>query len=161
MQADCQLCRINLAMASKVKSRGRPPSSLSSSQLAVKEGFLNKKRGIFKSWNRKYFILNKQSLVYFKQEQKINEDGVPMSSSTPQGRLFLSDIVSIDKQVLDSKQQHVFTVHTKKRAIYLSALSAMEKESWMAAIENALKSEGEAERKDPFRKTLRHLAPGL
>ena len=140
-------------MASKANSRGKPPS-LASSQLMVKEGFLSKKRGIFKSWNRKYFILNKQSLVYFKKEQ---DGGSPL---TPQGRLFLSDITNIDQAVMDMKKQHVFALHTKKRVVLLSASSAAEKDSWLAAIEGALKSEGEAERKDPFRRTLRRLAPG-
>ena len=137
-------------MASKEACPGRS-SSISSAQLTVKEGFLSKKRGILKSWNRKYFILNKQSLVYFKRERE---------TQTPQGRLFLSDITKIDKAATDVKRQHVFGLHTKKRIVLLSTSSAAERESWLAAIERALTSEGEAERKDPFRRTLRRLAPG-
>lgn len=137
-------------MASK-EDCPRRPSSTSSAQLMVKEGFLSKRRGILRSWSRKYFILNKQSLVYFKRERE---------TQTPQGRLFLSDISKIDKAATDIKRQHAFGLHTKKRVVLLSASSAAERESWLTAIEGALTSEGEAERKDPFRRTLRRLAPG-
>ena len=134
-------------------TKGMSPS-ISSSTLVVKEGFLSKKRGILKGWSRKYFMLNKQSLVYFKQEQGST------SPVEPQGRLFLSDIVKMDREAMNTKKQHVFTLCTKKRAILLSAASSQERESWLTAIEGAFKSEGEAERKDPFRRTLRCLAPG-
>ncbi len=100
-------------------------------------------------------MLNKQSLVYFKREQEA------VSPLTPQGRLFLSDIVRIDRGPIDTKKQNVFSLHTKKRVVLLSASSAMEKDSWVTAIEGALHSEGEAEKKDPFRRTLRRLAPGV
>ena len=126
--------------------RGR----LSSQTLVVKEGFLVKKGGILRSWNKRYFMLNKQSLVYFKREQ---EDITKLS---PLGRIFLSDVVKIDK----SKKDFVFVLYTKKHEVCLQASDETEKVEWINAIEGAIASEGEAEKQDPFRKTLRKLAPG-
>lgn len=128
-------------------SKKRPFSQV----LVVKEGFLNKKRGILKGWNKRYFMLNKQSLVYFRREQE--------SEFSAMGRIFLSDIVSIDK-AKDEIECRKFCLYTKKRVIFLQASSTAERESWLGAIRSALESEGEAEKKDPFRRTLRRLAPG-
>lgn len=131
--------------------RERPPS-----QLAVKEGFLNKKGGILKSWRRRFFMLNRQSLVYFRREQESSSN----HKLSPLGRIFLSDIVNIDKAGIETRKSFVFVLHTKKHAIYLQAFGEEEMDGWVSAIHGAMKLEGEAERKDPFRKTLRKLAPG-
>lgn len=125
--------------------------------LVLKEGFLYKKGGIIKSWTRRYFILNKQSLCYFRREQ---EDG-SADNLQPLGRIFLSDIVTIETDGVEKRKAFVFALHTKKRSVLLQAANVDDRESWVTAIRRALESEGEAERKDPFRRTLRKLAPGL
>lgn len=131
------------------------------SALVVKEGFLNKKGGILKGWSKRYFMLNRQSLVYFRKEQEVNTD-LTEPNLRPMGRIFLSDIVNINtaREGTEHKRSFVFTLHTKKRVIYLQAPSGTEQEGWVAAIRRATESEGEAERRDPFRRTLRRLAPG-
>lgn len=132
-----------------------------SQTLVVKEGFLNKKGVVLKTWNRRYFILNKQSLVYFRKEQEVSAD--VKSDLRPMGRIFLSDIVSINSAAegKEHKRPFVFGMHTKKRVIYLQASNSAEVKEWTAAIQQSLDSEGEAEKKDPFRRTLRRLAPGM
>ena len=124
--------------------------------LVLKDGFLYKKGGIMKSWTRRYFILNKQSLCYFRREQ---EDG-SADNLHPLGRIFLSDVVKIETDGVEKKKAFVFALHTKKRAVLLQAANVDDREAWASAIRRALESEGEAERKDPFRRTLRKLAPG-
>lgn len=129
-----------------------------STNLVLKEGFLYKKGGIMKSWTRRYFILNKQSLCYFRREQELESGSA--ENLHPLGRIFLSDIVRIETDGVEKKKAFVFALHTKKRAVLLQAASTDDRESWATAIRGALESEGEAERKDPFRRTLRKLAPG-
>lgn len=102
-------------------------------------------------------MLNKQSLVYFRGEQE--QDAIE-SRKTPLGRIFLSDVVTIDTEGLKKNKSFVFALHTKKRAVLLQAQSLEDRDSWVSAIHGALKSEGDAEFKDPFRRTLRRLAPG-
>lgn len=129
--------------------------------MVVKEGYLNKKGGILKGWSKRYFMLNKQSLVYFRKEQELSAD--VKSDLRPMGRIFLSDIISIDaaKEGTEQRRAFVFTLQTKKRVIYLQASGSAEQRGWVAAIQRALESEGEAEKRDPFRRTLRRLAPGM
>lgn len=130
------------------------------SPLVVKEGFLNKQRGILKSWTRKYFMLNKQSLVYFRREQPLDE-GCLKEGFSPQGRIFLNDLISIEGEGdAGSKKACQFVVHTKKHSVKLQASTKSQRDGWMEAIKKTLQSEGEAEAKDPFRKSLRKLAPG-
>ncbi len=128
------------------------------SSIAIKEGFLGKQGHILKSWSRKYFMLNKQSLVYFRKDQSL-ENGKNASGKSPQGRVFLSDVVKIEKETEEQTKVY-FTIVTKKHRLKLQAPNEVEMESWIEAIQKAINSEGEAEAKDPFRKSLRRLAPG-
>ena len=133
--------------------------------LALKEGFLYKKGGIIKSWTRRFFILNKQSLCYFKNELGASCESRESKSNSsaelhPMGRVFLSDIVNITTEGVEKKKAFVFALHTKKRAILLQAANSEDKERWAEAIRHTLESDKEAEKKDPFRQTLRRLKPG-
>ncbi len=102
-------------------------------------------------------MLNKQSLVYFRSEHEINADDLK-SGLSPMGRLFLSDVISID--TAKDRKSFVFMLRTKKRVVLMQASGDAEREGWIHAIQGALRSEGEAEKGDPFRRTLRKLAPG-
>ena len=97
-----------------------------------------------------------QSLCYFKHEFETQE-GLDLE---PLGRVFLSDIVDIQTEGVEKRKAFVFVLHTKKRAVLLQAANSEDRDKWVDAIHNALESDKEAERKDPFRKTLRRLAPG-
>ena len=122
-----------------------------SSTLILKEGFLYKKGHIIKIWSRKYFVLTRESLNYFKRESEMRE---------PMGRVFLSDVTDITTEGLDTKRSFVFAVHTKRRCTLLQGSNVEDMENWVRAIREALETDKELERKDPFRKTLRRLEPG-
>lgn len=132
-------------------SPDKPPCRRTSHSLILKEGFLYKKGDIMKIWSRKYFVLTRESLCYFKREFEKHE---------PIGRVFLSDVVNIETEGLEKKRLFVFALHTKRRATLLQGSNKEDKESWVHAIKEALETDKEAERKDPFRRTLRRLEPG-
>lgn len=142
-------------MASPQDGRGRRRQHSAAINLIVKEGFLCKKGGVIKSWSRRYFVLNRQCLCYFKRE--LNAAEVDLQ---PMGRVFLSDVVKIETDGVEKKRAFVFALHTKKRAVLLQASNNEDKEKWIGAIRQALESDNKAEREDPFRKTLRRLKPG-
>lgn len=136
-------------MASGLDREGykRNPNSL-----ILKEGFLCKKGNIIKIWSRKYFVLTRESLNYFKRESETRE---------PMGRVFLSDLVNITTKGLETKRSFVFSLNTKRRYTLLQGANVEDMESWVYAIEHARDTDKELERKDPFRKTLRRLEPGV
>lgn len=123
----------------------------SSSALILKEGFLYKKGHFIKIWSRKYFVLSRESLNYFKRENETQE---------PMGRVFLSDVMNITTEGVDTKRSFVFAVFTKRRCTLLQGSNVEDTENWVRAIREALETDKELERKDPFRKTLRRLEPG-
>ena len=143
------------ACASGQERKGRRKGSVVN--LIVKEGFLCKKGGVIKSWSRRYFILNRQCLCYFKRELSLTED----ADLQPMGRVFLSDVVNIETDGVEKKKSFVFALHTKKRAVLLQASNDEDKEKWISAIRQALETDSKAEREDPFRRTLRRLRPGM
>lgn len=124
-----------------------------SNSIILKDGFLYKKGGIIKSWSRRYFVLSPQSLCYFRSEDH--------EKMEPLGRIFLSDIVSISTEGTEKKKAFVFVLHTKKRAVLLQGANTEDRDKWISAIQRSLEVDREAESKDPFRKSLRRLTPGV
>lgn len=123
-----------------------------SHSIIIKEGFLYKKGGIIKSWSRRFFVLSHQSLCYFRSEDH--------DTLEPLGRIFLSDIVSISTESTEKKKAFVFVLHTKKRAVLLQGSNTEDRDKWVQIIKKSLETDKEAEKKDPFRKSLRKLTPG-
>lgn len=105
-----------------------------------------------KSWSRRYCVLSHQSLCYFRSEDH--------DKLFPLGRIFLSDIVSISDEGKEKKKAFVFVLHTKKRAVLFQAANDEDREKWTQEIKKSLQRDSEAERTDPFRKSLRRLTPG-
>ena len=124
-----------------------------SSGTILKEGFLFKKGGVMKSWSRRYFVLTPQSLSYFKSE-------LHQSARQPLGRIFLSDIVRISTESTEKRKAFVFALLTKKRTVLLQAANTEDREKWAEAVRRSLETDKEAEKKDPFRRSLRRLTPG-
>ena len=79
----------------------------------------------------------------------------------PLGRIFLSDIVSISADGTEKRKAFVFALHTKKRAVLLQGANTEDRDKWIETIQKSLEIEKEAENKDPFRKSLRRLTPGI
>lgn len=104
-------------------------------------------------WSRRYFVLTPQSLCYFRSEMY-------QRTRQPLGRIFLSDIVRINTETSEKRKAFVFALHTKKRAVMLQAANTEDKEKWAATVRQSLEQDKEAEKKDPFRKSLRRLTPG-
>ena len=144
-----------------VWGRQRAKQNRAPANLLAKEGFLFKKGGIIKSWSRRYCVLNKQSLCYFKHEfDASTQETEGGGGLAPLGRIFLSDVVNIQSEGVEKKKAFVFALHTRKRAVLFQAANTEDKEKWVEAIKVTLESDKEAERKDPFRRTLRKLSPG-
>lgn len=145
-------------MASPHEGRAKKSGETAANNLIVKEGFLCKKGGVIKSWSRRYFVLNRQSLCYFKRE--LSMSAAEGTGLQPMGRVFLSDVVNIETDGVEKKKLFVFALHTKKRAVLLQASNSEDKDKWISAVRQAMETDNKAEREDPFRRTLRRLKPG-
>jgi len=99
---------------------------------AVKEGYLTKQGKTFKTWRKRWFLLNDFGLSYYKSpDQKF-----------PLGCIAIEAIKSVDetsKHTGKSKEAYSFNITTPKRTYNLNTETATEIKEWMEAINNTKK----------------------
>jgi hypothetical protein len=95
----------------------------------VKKGFMTKQGGIWKSWNRRCFILTDDSLRYYK-----NEDGEPKPDDHPEGGVhFLGSIDVVSAEEI-TKRKNCLRITTPDREWYFCAESPQEMNNWIQAF---------------------------
>lgn len=110
-------------------------------EVPLKEGWLVKQGGRYKSWKRRYFILKPDALLYFKSNLKLKD--------TPLGRIPLSTILRVEsvagETVAKSKKNTPFfkIVITGTRGYYLiEGETISQVNEWIAAIKKAIVQTG-------------------
>lgn len=92
----------------------------------VKEGYLEKQGALVKNWKRRYFVLKKGTLYYFKEKE----------AKTPRGIINLINALVLP---YDSSNFHTFCIKTGSRTWIIASKDEPEKSSWMQAVsENVL-----------------------
>lgn len=94
----------------------------------IKEGFLTKEGGSFKSWKKRWFVLRDNGLAYYKAKADADMEPLGLISLTTAGR-----IQPIDRK----KKANGFEIPTPSRTFYLSAESDVEKSAWIEGLERA------------------------
>jgi len=92
----------------------------------LKEGYLTKEGGGFKSWKRRWFVLRNDALSYFKKEGDAEPIGVISLLST-------GIIKSADRK----KKLNTFEVPTPSRTFFLCAENEADRQSWLESINAA------------------------
>jgi len=101
---------------------------------AVKEGYLTKQGQTFKTWRKRWFLLNDFGLSYYKSPEQ----------QFPLGYIAIEAIKSVDcpqvsKHTGKSSQTHNFNITTPQRTYVLTAETSTEVKEWMEAINNTKK----------------------
>jgi len=100
---------------------------------ASRTGLMTKQGGTFKTWHRRYFVLQDDFLFYYRKEGDLEPKGVI--------HLRNFSIVNVDDEP-EGKRPNVFSVTTQKRGdreFFFSTDRGIEKELWMAALMNCKK----------------------
>jgi uncharacterized protein YbjT (DUF2867 family) len=98
------------------------------------EGWLEKEGHFFKTWQRRWFVVEKHRVAYYDSEQKQNLKGTYVLDKE-------SKIVPCPQK---GKRKFVFALHAKGsggEVLYMNASSQDEMEKWEAAINRAIKGE--------------------
>ncbi|KAJ5079663.1 sesquipedalian [Anaeramoeba ignava] len=114
-------------------------------QKPIKEGFLTKQGGAHKSWKKRWFALDSENLLYFKNETKKKLLGtIPISES------FVEPYTPTGKKLI--KNRFYFKVGKDgSRTYFIFAQTEDLRDEWIAEISNTIKSlkSPKIERKDP------------
>jgi len=110
---------------SKTESRAKDFNSIK------KQGFLEKQGFIVQSWKKRWFVLKKGSLYYYKRPQ----------DSSPKGIISLVQTSVVPYTAVSGHQSHadpqlLFTIKTGVRNFHLKASTPTERDDWVRAISN-------------------------
>lgn len=92
----------------------------------IKSGWATKQGGLIKTWKKRWFVLEKDSLIYFTKEQGEEQGRIPIGSTC---------VVS---PAPDCKKQPAFKIVTSERTFFIVTDTQKECSDWISAIANAI-----------------------
>ncbi|KAG8198398.1 hypothetical protein JTE90_021640 [Oedothorax gibbosus] len=95
-------------------------------EILEKSGYLTKLGGKFKTWRKRWFVLNNGTLNYYKSQTDVNRK--------PQGQIVLDNVCRVNR----AEGAATFEISTGKRVYYLTADSISMMEEWIKVIQNVL-----------------------
>ncbi|KAJ3427746.1 chascon isoform d-related [Anaeramoeba flamelloides] len=104
---------------------------------AYMAGFGKKKGRVNKGWKKRWFILTKDRLRYFKRKQPLDEI---LHFELPLGSISLSNQVKVfrPEKKLVNKRKNCFAVKTQKRTFYIQPLNNSA-DDWISKIEDNIR----------------------
>eukprot|EP00026_Physarum_polycephalum_P005458 Phypoly_transcript_05492.p1 GENE.Phypoly_transcript_05492~~Phypoly_transcript_05492.p1 ORF type:complete len:531 (+),score=69.98 Phypoly_transcript_05492:220-1593(+) len=96
----------------------------------IKEGYLVKRGAKHKNWKRRWFVLRKKCLLYYKAK----EYPYPQGTITP---IIATSYVTDDT----AKKENTFVISTPVRLFFCAAESHQEMKAWISAIEEQITQE--------------------
>lgn len=119
----------------------------------IRAGFLTKHSGgMFRTWRRRFFVLNPQCLCYFRNEREVNDQG-----KEPSKRLFLSDVITVTGDSPDLKHSFIINIHTAKWSWVLQAASEEDQAKWIEVLDRAIEADKKAEASCPKRLSMKRV----
>lgn len=92
--------------------------------IASKEGYLVKRGAIRKNWKKRWFLIQKNHLIYFENHKSTN----------PRRVIDLNDAISMDEEMCVNKP-NCFKLVLPERTFYFEASSYNERKSWMEILQ--------------------------
>ncbi|KAJ6226607.1 tandem ph domain containing protein [Anaeramoeba flamelloides] len=133
----------NKAKLSSKSRTGRTGTSKLMSPKAITDmgaylaGFGNKKGRVNKGWKKRWFILNKDRLRYFKQQQPLDEI---LHFELPLGSICLTNNIKVfrPEKKLVNKRKNCFAIQTTKRTFYIQPLNNSA-DDWISKIQDNIR----------------------
>lgn len=120
----------------------------------MRKGIVQKKSTVLRQWRHRFLVLNPETLCFFKKE------GHQTSGKTAKERIFLMDIISLEK-TSTKKKKFCLTLVADGRTFLFNCASEIDRELWMRAIKNAQHKDQHLEENDPIRRKSMKLTGGL
>ena len=108
------------------------------SDSVLKRGYLLKQSEVFKQWHLRYFVLNKECLCYYRNEQESLEDGAPKEF------IFFNDMSLYIDELPDKHTKYCLKIVKKSlspkmssRTLFLCCFAEHERNDWLSQILHA------------------------
>ncbi|EDO33225.1 predicted protein [Nematostella vectensis] len=99
----------------------------------LREGYLFKQsRHVWKLWKARYFVLQKNGLIYFKKKSDC--------AGRPLGAVTFKDISLYIDEIGDKKRKYCLKIHADGKNYFLCCFSEDERNAWLSAILTAISS---------------------
>ncbi|XP_051578424.1 pleckstrin homology domain-containing family A member 1-like isoform X2 [Myxocyprinus asiaticus] len=137
------------------KTLNHPPylqTRAAQDQTVIKAGYCVKQGALMKNWKRRYFVLEQNSMSYFKSEQE----------REPLRVILLKEVNKVQecKHGEIMMRDNLFEVVTTSRTFYAQADSPEEMHSWIKAISGAIVAQrGPGRSAASMRQARRHSSP--
>ncbi|XP_062375037.1 pleckstrin homology domain-containing family A member 1a isoform X2 [Sardina pilchardus] len=134
------------------RSHSQHPYRPAQEQAVLKAGYCVKQGAVMKNWKRRYFILEENSLSYFKSDLE----------KEPLRLIALKEVHKVQecKQSDIMMRDNLFEVVTSSRTFYVQADSPEEMHSWIKAISGAIVAQrGPGRTAASMRQARRHSNP--
>ncbi|XP_041921519.1 pleckstrin homology domain-containing family A member 1-like isoform X3 [Alosa sapidissima] len=134
------------------RSHSQHPYRPAQEQTILKAGYCVKQGAVMKNWKRRYFILEENSLSYFKSDLE----------KEPLRLIALKEVHKVQecKQSDIMMRDNLFEVVTSSRTFYIQADSPEEMHSWIKAISGAIVAQrGPGRTAASMRQARRHSNP--
>jgi len=121
---------------------------------SIREGYLTKQGGFFKTWHKRWFILKKDSLVYYQKKDGEKTGDIPLFEGATQ-------VLLLDKDDPSLNRENSFKIYRgpEKRTYYLEAEDSIERDNWMNSIDQVLKNIANPPKKLKSQKISRVISP--
>ena len=134
-----------------IKLRNTRHPTVSSS--IIRAGFLIKQSGgMFRTWRRRFFVLNPQCFCFFRNEREVSDQG-----KEPSKRLFLSDVTGVSGESPDHKHSFIINVQTSKWSWILQAASEEDQMKWIEVMKQAVEVDKKEEASCPKRLSMKRV----
>jgi len=107
----------------------QPSATIDLNSVPYKDGWLMKRGNGWKTWKRRFFVINGSVVSYYKRQVARNEDEIPC------GHIFLNQTTKIDAldATVDNKPC-CFIVYTPTREYYISAETGIVMFTWIQTM---------------------------
>eukprot|EP00007_Cunea_sp_BSH-02190019_P000964 CAMPEP_0174230722 /NCGR_PEP_ID=MMETSP0417-20130205/1420_1 /TAXON_ID=242541 /ORGANISM="Mayorella sp, Strain BSH-02190019" /LENGTH=1024 /DNA_ID=CAMNT_0015308471 /DNA_START=162 /DNA_END=3236 /DNA_ORIENTATION=+ len=106
---------------------------------SLKEGWLNKQGGSIKTWKRRYFVLRRDTVLYYRQA--LNQKRI-IKGTQPMGEIRFNIITGVEEALGKNKKHHFFfkiNVNTERDHYLIVAPTAEIMHEWIEAINDAVR----------------------
>jgi len=150
----------------RLASGEKPLDPVTKARFVLKEGSLRKQGVVVRSWKRRWFVLRRWDLLYYKSSESCTKGENPLGVIRISARTTIEKILPSDiPRGNVGRHSHLLVLvsdpyqhqsRTEGRSYYISCASEEEREEWSNAIKTNVLGIRQRERRQQWKRSLRY-----